>query len=352
MNRKVKRGSSTHVKGIYISSEVLMNEERLAKVIDLMFQTGLNAAVIDMKDDQGNVNGRRIRNFEQILQGFKDNGFYLIARVAAFRDPALARRRPTLALKRRRDSAWGTESAGWLDPYKRACWDYVVGVGISAARLGFDEIQFDYVRFPYRGVGPEQEDRATKLTQASQAQTIADFLSYAKSMLSSHDVVISAGVYGAITSTKTDSGIGQKWDLIAQHVDYISPMMYPSLYPKGIYRIVQPENEPYKIIQRGLFDAKRRNQLLQKKGKHAAKIRPWFQDFSSATAKYGLKELQAQIRAAKSQGIHEFLLWNGYANYSYESLQVTNTRKRTAKPARIKRTLGALSKPFFPKRQA
>lgn len=349
VKRKVKL-RNTHVKGIYISSEVLMNEERLAKVIDLMFQSGLNAVVIDMKDDQGNIANRRLRNFSHILQQFKDNGFYTIARVVAFMDPQHARKRPLWALRRKGGSLWKQGGTGWLDPYRRAVWDHITSVAVSAARLGFDEIQFDQVRFPYNSQATEQDEVSERSSLGTQAQVIGEFLAYAKQVLRPHNVIVSAGVYGGITSAKDDSGIGQKWSLMSPHLDVISPMLYPSLYPNGFYNMEQPEKHPFKVVQRSLFDAKRRNYLLQKKGKLAASIRPWLQDFSSGTAKYGLKEVQSQIRAAKSQGIHEFLLWNGYANYSFGSLQ-TSTKAKTNRPFRLKRMRTSQTAPFFPTRR-
>lgn len=333
------------VKGIYISNWMAASKkfDELVRSIDA---TELNAMVIDVKDDNGLLTYRSqnkeveqwhanyeplITDLQQWLDILKEKNIYTIARIVTFKDSHLAKQRSDWALRKHDGQLWSDRKNNyWVNPYNKEVWDYNIAVAKEAARLGFDEIQFDYVRFPENEQKVNREVDFGNTNQWTKAESIAYFLEEAKWQLNSYPVFISADVFGLTTSSEDDMGIGQQWEKIADNVDYICPMVYPSHYSEGSYGIDKPDLYPYQVVSNAMADALKRNQQLIQNGKNPAQIRPWFQSFTAswieAYQEYDLKQIKEQIKAAEELGIHEYLLWNAASNYDVLFNQSNKTK--------------------------
>ena len=239
------------------------------------------------------------------------NGVYMIGRVVCFQDPTLASARPDLAIQRPDGSVWTTSAGlGWVNPYDRRVWDYCVSVAEAAAKAGFDQIMFDYVRFPSDG----DVDAAVYpgRTSVSKGRLIADFVAYAKKRLEPHGTRVSTALFG-LAATR-DLGIGQVPRWISKSTDSVSPMSYPVLYGNGELGLESPASEPGETVFRTLTDFRR-----QIKGSQAQLV-PWIQDWN-----YGADEVLAQIAAARLQGAKGYLLWNASGVYTKAALAPAGT---------------------------
>jgi hypothetical protein len=286
---------------------------------------GLNTLELDVKDENGAIgftSGQLPRLAGDVgaaslhydgratARAAEEAGVYLVGRVVTFADPTLGSARPELALQWPDGTAW-RDSAGlaWLNPYDRRVWRYVVGVAAAAAKVGFDEIQFDYVRFPSDGdldsiVYPVRR-RATK------EQTIEGFLAYASRRLRPLAVRVSADLFG-LAATR-DLGVGQSPRRLGRHLDAIYPMVYPSHYVPGEYHLTDPEAFPGRTVAESLRDYQRAVRGMD------VRIVPWLQDFSLGRT-YGLAEVTDQVTAARRAKAGGFMLWNPLGVYTQEAL--------------------------------
>ncbi len=294
---------SAPVRGLYVSGWSAGQDDRWKQLVTLVDKTELNAMVIDVKEDgmisydtdiplarQVGASRDFVPGIDEKLAQLKARGIFPIARITCFRDKIVPRKRPDLAIQRPGGGPW-RDRAGhtWLDPYNKTNWDYNVDLAIDAARRGFGEIQWDYVRFPSEGRSrPMRMPAKARGDARSEARVIADFLRYAREKLRPHGVAVSADVFGLTTSAAPDydMGIGQKLALMTPHLDYICPMVYPSHYARGEYGIPHPNASPYRTVARALKDGNKRV-----KGS-TCKIRPWLQDFSLGGVRYGPKQVR------------------------------------------------------------
>lgn len=314
-----------HIRGIHLTSWGAGSRKLRRAAIAKIKNSVINAVAVAVKETDGKVYipgvplaGKygtyvgAIPRPEEMLADFKAEGLYTIARVVAFHDRLLPESRPDLAVKTPEGEPWrANNGATWVDPYNREVWAYVVDVARRAAELGFDEVQFDYIRYPTEG--------DTSLCRYSRPHdsrsgvaNLAAFLSYARKNLP-EGVKISAAIFGLTTSSKGDMGIGQNIHSLAENTDYIYPMMYPSHYNRGEYRIENPDAEPFKVIDRGLEDARRRL------GFDYDKVRPYLQDFS-LRHEYGPHEVRAQLIAARRNYVGSWILWNPSNRYTWAAL--------------------------------
>ncbi len=313
---------NTEARGLYLTSWVA-GTKRFHEIADGVSRSGLNALVIDIKDCTGKVGydsalpmvaeiksrERRIRDLDGVLAYCRERGIHTIARIAAFQDPVLAGARPELALKTSGGSVW-TDNKGlsWVDPASRCVWKYNVDLAKEAAARGFNEVQFDYVRFPTDG-------RLTGLVypvykgDVPKRQVIKEFFQYVDQELKSIDILVSADIFGLTTVAEDDLNIGQKIEDIAPYVDYVCPMVYPSHFPPGYLGLKNPAEEPYKVI----YDSCSRG-LERIKGQRA-KLRPWIQDFDIG-ARYDKRMILEQIRALRDAGAFGFCSWNARNVYT------------------------------------
>jgi hypothetical protein len=325
----------TKVKGIYVPGWIA-GGKKLDELINLLNQSELNAMVIDVKNDNGQLTydsnistvneigadrNRNISDMAALVKKLKKNDIYLIGRIVTFKDPYLAAKRSSWAMRNKSGGLWkDNQGVAWVDPYKAEVWQYNMAIAVEAAKLGFDEIQFDYVRFPDNAKKVDREVHFDNPKHWSKGEVISQFLASSQTLLHKHGVFVSADVFGLTTSTSDDMGIGQQWGKVTQAVDYICPMVYPSHYSPGMYGIRYPDLDPHGIVEQASIDAKRKNNTLKQQGLKTAIIRPWLQDFTATWVKphqiYGYKQVIAQIKAANEQGIDEFLLWDAKVLYS------------------------------------
>lgn len=310
------------VKGVYITGWMAGQSKYLEKMIKFSEQTEINSMVIDVKDDTGRISYlSRVPLAQSVSAGYpkfdpekttkllRDHNIYPIARIVVFKDPHLAQKRPDLAVKSANGGIWKDyKGLAWVDPYNRKVWEYNIAVAKEAAGYGFLEIQFDYVRFT--SDGNIKDCRYSSADNRSKSDTIAEFLKYAYQELKPLGVKISADVFGATCSASKDIGIGQVFEKIAENLDIICPMVYPSHYTPGEFNIPDPDRNPYQTVYRSLMDAKRKAAALKK----PVIIRPWLQDFSLRNH-YGREQLIAQIRAVQDAGFQEWIFWNPSNRY-------------------------------------
>lgn len=334
--RKIDRPRSP-VRGIYVSGWIAGSSSRLKKLIKLVDDTDLNAMVIDVKNEYGMMTYRSelrevrelgagnqpaIADIKGLIKQLKSKDIYVIGRIVAFKDPLYARKKPSQALQKRSGGVWKDHQGNrWLNPFQHDVRSYNIAIAAEAAKLGFDEIQFDYVRFPDNGARVDREVAFDGRGKQGKGEIIGQFLSDARKQIHLEGVRLSADVFGLVTSYKEDLGIGQTWRSIAPAVDVISPMTYPSHYSSGIYGVKQPDLQPYSIIRHAMIEAQESNAILRENNLGTAKIRPWLQGFTAVWVhphqRYGARQIRQQIQAAKEQGVNEFLLWSSNCRYEY-----------------------------------
>lgn len=312
----------TEARGLYVSSWVA-GTKRFQEIVNGVAGSALNTLVIDFKDSSGKVGcdsavpmvaeigakERRIRDLDGVLQTCRDRKIHTVARIAVFQDPVLARAKPELAIRAPDGSIWGDRKGlSWVDPASRVVWDYNVALAKEAAARGFDEVQFDYVRFPTDG-------RMTGLVypvwkrDVPKHEVIRRFFEHLDRELRPVDVLVSADIFGLTVLAEDDLNIGQRIEDLAPYVDYLCPMVYPSHFPPGYLGFQNPAAQPYRVI----YDSCVRG-LERIKGQRA-KLRPWIQDFDLG-AVYDDRMVREQIQALRDAGAFGFCSWNARNVYS------------------------------------
>ncbi len=316
-----------YVKGIHLTAWVAGSKKARKRIDALLKETELNTVVIDIKEIQGEIYIPGVRTAEELgltvkaipdlaeyMEQLKKDGIYTIARMVIFKDNGLAKKKPELAVKRPDGSPWRDHKKNmWVDPYNPKVWDYNIEIAARAAEVGFDEVQFDYIRFPSDGNIKECRYSYAQHNSSTAARALDSFLETAHKKIKPLGINISIDLFGLTPSVNHGMGIGQKIVEMTRYVDFVSPMVYPSHYAKGEYGIGEPNKYPYPVVFRTMSDAKKRfNGEVQK-------LRPYLQDFSLGY-KYGPKEVRAQILACENLGIQEWLLWNPSCIYTKEAL--------------------------------
>ena len=329
-NKRVK------VKGIYVTSSSASLNKKMDELIALTKRTKINAFVIDVKEDDGTLlfkmeagekynplaNRRApIKDIEKFMKRLKENNIYTIARIVSFKDPTYAKANPDKAIISKATGKPFTNSDGviWVSPHDRYLWEYNVAVAKEAAKAGFDEIQFDYVRFPASNGGKLDKELNYRNTKnESKPETIQKYLAYARKELEPLGVYIAADVYGQVGSLPDDMALGQHWESVSNVVDYICPMIYPSHYGRGVYGLPVPDAYPYKTVYHCTQDSINRNANIDT----PAMIRPWIQAFTAKWVKghinYGPKEIELQVQALRDLGIEDYILWSPTNKYRIE----------------------------------
>ncbi|HZX01074.1 MAG TPA: putative glycoside hydrolase [Candidatus Paceibacterota bacterium] len=320
------------VKGVYMTSWVGGYASIREKVLKLIDTTELNAVVLDVKDSTGMIGydsdiadaqkygteEKRIPKINTLIKELHDKNIYVIGRIAVFEDPALAKARPDLAVK---DSKTGKvwkdrNSLSWVDPTSQEVWDYNIAVAEDALSRGFDEINFDYIRFPTDG---DLEAISYPLYQGKtlKAGEIEKFFVYLDERLHKNpEVKISADLFGLSTVNKDDLGIGQVMENALAHFDYVAPMVYPSHYATGFIGYKSPASFPYEVVKYSLDQAI----IRLRAGSYKGQLRPWLQDFNLVGVNYYAKEVRAQIQATYDAGLTEgWLIWNAGNVYTADA---------------------------------
>ena len=326
----------TEAKGIFVTGAVAGTKNTMPALTQLVQDSSLNTMVIDIKNDAGEVTykmelplsqeiGAEVRyvsDMPQLIRQLKEKGIYLIARIVAFKDPILAEKKPEYAVKNADGSVFHDNNGlAWVNPYNEEVWDYLIELSKQAVELGFDEIQYDYIRFS-TAKGIAEADFGAESEGKTKQDAINGFLTKAYETLTPMGVYVSADVFGTIICNESDGKlIGQDYVEMAKHCDYICPMVYPSHYVNNAYGISVPDAKPYDLIYAAVADgeAKLASAREEDPSVHIAKQRPWLQAFTASWVQghisYRGKQLQDQIRGAADAGVQEWLLWNASNNY-------------------------------------
>lgn len=325
------------VRGIYVTGP-MAGSAAMDGLITLVDETELNAMVIDVKNDDGNITYKMdmdsaretgacvnyISDMEGLMVKLKEHHIYTIARVVCFKDPYLAAAKPELALKKP-DGTPVTDANGlaFVNPYREETWEYIVDVAIAASELGFDEIQFDYVRFPI-GADADAADYGVDLNTYTKEQAITGFLSYAAERFGEENIVFGADVFGTIIGSETDvERVGQNYRTLGETVDVLSPMVYPSHYANGVFGLDVPDAYPYETVLAALQGSGKELETVGEVDR--AVVRPWLQSFTATWVDghipYEGEEIRQQIQAVYDAGYEEWILWNASNRYSAEGLE-------------------------------
>ena len=361
------------IKAIYVTSWSAGNKKAIDRLIDLIRETELNAMVIDIKDYSGHVTYDievpdvlkykakevRISKINSLIKKLHDEGIYVIARLTVFQDPILSSIRPDLAVQNiSTGEPWlDRKGLGWIDPSAKEAWDYNIAIAKDALLRGFDEINFDYIRFPSDGDLSLMKFPFYNIETVYKKDAIREFFAYLRGELEGYK--ISADLFGLSSINKDDLGIGQVIEYAYEFFDYVSPMVYPSHYAKGFLALDEPAKYPYEVIKYSMHTAMVRliaysqdvimqalDELQSASGGESpkvklpnSKLRPWIQDFDLGGVPYGVEEVRAQINAlydsAKSfecQGenqtlclnpLNGWMLWDPANIYTKEALLST-----------------------------
>jgi len=322
------------LRGLYVNRWAALGD-RMWKLVDVARRTEINALVIDVKDDRGFVlyNSRvplareigadtnmpmSQKRLRALLDSLRTHHIFPIARIVVAKDPLLASSKLEWAIKRKSDLEPWLDRNGhpWLDASQRGVWTYAADLAREAYDLGFSEVQFDYVRFPdedriiHEAVFPLAKGR-------TRAQIIRDELGYTHGVLGAAGIPMTIDVFGLTATDTTDMGIGQKWEMFVDRADVVLPMVYPSHFAPGTYGLASPNAHPYTTIDRAIKDMQRRSAGIP----HAARIVPWYQDFTLGPPHYDAEEVRAQIRAGYANGIASWILWNPGSRYNEDALE-------------------------------
>jgi hypothetical protein len=324
------------VKSIYISAWVAGSAKHMTRINDLLDTTELNAIVIDVKDSTGKVSfhtdnelinslgasEKRIADVKGLIADLHKRNIYVIGRISVFQDPYMTKKKPEWAVKKKSDGTVWKDRKGlsFLDPANKDVWEYISTVAHTAYDVGFDEINFDYIRYPSDG---NMKDINYSLSEGkTRASNIEDFFIYLHDdMKKDVDIPMSADLFGltAVNVGNDDMGIGQIMEKALPHFDFIAPMVYPSHFAKDWNGYKNSAEHPYEVINITMKSAVSKSVAL---GLPASKIRPWLQDFSIGGTKYTKEMIQAQIKGTYDAGLNSWMLWDPKNIYTKEALEL------------------------------
>lgn len=368
------------VKAIYMTGHVAGIKDWREKLILFIQKTEVNSIVIDIKDYSGHISfdthdeeikkmgaeENLISNLPALIEQFHQSGIYTIARITVFQDPIYTQHNPQQAVQTHSGTIWKDRNKlSYVDPSAKAYWDYVVRLAKAAEAAGFDEINFDYVRFPTDGnmkdmvfplSGPKlaklqsqpypllicstntivTANARTKALLASgnaisltpKAQVLRTFFEYLHREMAPVGIPISADLFGMVLTNRDDLNIGQMLEMAAPYFDYIGPMIYPSHYPHGFKGYNNPAANPYEIVNFVLHTGKAR---LDKAGYKKQKLRPWLQDFNMG-AVYDAAKIKAQKKGVYDAGLTSWMMWDPRNKYTQGGYDLESNKHGTSKP--------------------
>ncbi len=347
---------------IYMTSCVAGTPSFRKDLVKLVEDTELNGIIIDIKDFSGTlsfypkaealkkfVSDRcRAPDMEAFIKTLHEKGIYVIGRITVFQDPFFSKERPDLAVKKASDGTTWKDNKGisYMDPGAEEVWDHIVAIAKESYAIGFDELNFDYIRFPSDG---PMSDIAFPLSgKRKKADVLEDFFVYLSAKLKPVGIVMSADLFGMTTTNTDDLNIGQVLERAAPHFDFIAPMVYPSHYPPNFNGWPNPNKEVYGVIKFSMDTAVKRflatttvvalqgiepiasttPPLYPKKAWHPEKLRPWLQDFDYG-GNYDAAEVKAQIQATYDAGLTSWMLWAPSNRYTKGALLPEKTSTTT-----------------------
>src|SRR5215216_1249743 len=344
----------TPLRGIYLNAYAGGSSTRLTSLLGLADSTEINAFVIDVKDERG-IRYRTsvelakqlaqpaevtIRDLSALATRLKERGVWSIARIVLFKDPILSAAKPEWSIRKADGSVWlDREGHSWVSAWEDQVWDYNLDIAEEVARAGFNEIQFDYVRFPesFRSL-PEQVHPKAKGTRTD---AIVAFLGEARRRLQPLGVVIAADVFGLSPNDPKDVAIGQQWEAVLAGADHVLPMVYPSHYfPTHLKGVPRPNRMPYETVFTSVGLGMIRWERLKQAGVTPARVIPWLQAFSAPWVDknypYGVEQAAAQIRAVYDVGLDDWVFWHPGSKYDAIKgafAKETTSQRRTFSPS-------------------
>jgi hypothetical protein len=314
------------IRALYLNRFAAQSGKKMRHLFAIADSTEINGFVIDMKDEFGlnfrssnpaiakNAGGDRgyVTNVRALVDSVKAHGLVPIARIVAFKDPVAANKNPEWTIRREDSTAWqDKEGLIWVNAFDKNVWEYNIAIAEELVKLGFEEIQWDYIRFPepYQSLPKQVFPGAT----TSKADALAGFLKLARERLNKLGARSTADIFGLVASVKGTLEVGQNWEKISPNVDVVLPMVYPSHYPHGSFGLDHPNAEPYKVIRTALDTAKARDGRM--KILDAEHVRPWLQAFTLGAPKYGPEQIEAQKKAAYDAGYQGWVLWSPGSYY-------------------------------------
>ena len=317
------------VKALYLTFWGASNNSKTSKnLIEAIKKTSANAVVVDVKNEHGYTsyltsfeqansygaqNNRTNRNIQKFMKKMKDNNIYTIARIVTFKDEVQASHNADYALRyEHNETIWRNhDKMAWVDPFDSRSHNYTISIAEEAAKVGFDEINFDYIRFPAKsGLHYSKEN-----TQENRIKAIETFLDTAQARLRKYGVFISVDTYGNVFWSKDDNGIGQTIESLAKHADYLAPMLYPSGFSYGSFYLDYPADHPYAVIYRSVKNSAEKIDVNR--------VRPWlqyFRDYRKKRRQYKKFEIQEQIRATENIGANGWMMWSPSSKYRINDL--------------------------------
>ncbi|MDD5032569.1 MAG: putative glycoside hydrolase [Candidatus Pacebacteria bacterium] len=318
------------VKAIYMTSWVAGTTDWRESLVELIDSTELNSIVIDVKDYSGHLSfeptdpvlkeigsaEKRIPDVKEFINELHQKNIYVIARISVFQDPFMVKARPDLAVKKNNGSVWKDyKGITWIDPASKEYWDYIIRISKECEKSGFDELNFDYIRFPSDGnmkdISYDFWDEKTP-----KAEVMKNFYKYLSGGLKEIDITLSADLFGMTTWNEDDLNIGQVLGDAGQYFDYVAPMVYPSHYPATFQGYKNPAAHPYEIVYSAMV---RGSEKLLAASTTPSKLRPWLQDFDLG-ADYGITEVRAQKKAVYDAGLTSWMLWAPSNKYTEGAL--------------------------------
>ena len=308
------------VRGLYVNRFAAQSLKRMRKLIAIADSTEVNALVIDVKDEFGlnfsspdptlqkNAGAAGvIPNLRQLLDTLKAHDILAIARIVTFKDSVAARANPDHVIRKPDGSPWrDKQGLTWVNPYDESIWEYNLRVAEEAVKLGFGEVQFDYIRFPepYKSLPPQVFPNEKG---RSKPDVLAQFLRTANGRLDKLGVRTTADIFGLVTTVGGALEVGQEWEKVSPAVDVVLPMTYPSHYPRGAFNLPRPNAEPYKVQLTAIARARQRDGKL---GLTGERVRPWVQAFSLGQPKYDAAHVRDQMRGIYDAGYNGWVWWH------------------------------------------
>lgn len=320
----------SRVKAIYMTNWVAGNKRLRNPLIKMADETEINSIVIDIKDYTGRIAfevsdpllkaygayENRIPDVKELIEELHNKNIYVIGRISVFQDHYMVGKRPELAVKRKSDGAVWKDFKGisWLDAGSKDVWDYIVALAKESYLVGFDELNFDYIRFP--SDGNMKDIYYPWSNNRPKTEVLKEFFSYLRDKLDNLGAPLSADLFGMTTTNTDDLNIGQNLESALEYFDYVAPMVYPSHYPADFNGFPNPANEPYKMVKFAMSSAVGR---AIKASTTPSKLRPWLQDFNLG-ATYTASMVRAQIQATYDTGLDSWMLWNASNRYTISAL--------------------------------
>lgn len=329
--RTVHINTPEPMKALYMTACVAATPSWRESLKQLIEETELNAVVIDIKDSTGTVSfsdpsfdkggtGCVVKDLREFIAQLHQSEIYVIGRISVFQDPSYTKTHPELAVKSKSTGGTWKDRKGlsFVDVGAKPYWEYIVSMAETSYELGFDEINFDYIRYPSDGNMSDTYFSWTVGT-STKPEMLESFFKYLSEELNGTGMVTSADLFGMTTTVTNDMNIGQVLERALPYFDYIYPMVYPSHYPPNWNGFSNPAAHPYEVITIAMSEGIKREQVLNLSMGIAtstpSKIRPWLQDFDLG-AEYGVQEVQDQIRATYESGITSWLVWNAANKYT------------------------------------